>query len=227
VYEGVRIHTYSLVHDDLPCMDDDDLRRGRPTTHVAHGTSAAIVAGFGLIPLAMRVLVQAAADLELPPARALAAARELAIGAGAAGMVGGQLLDLEGESRNLELDALRTIHGMKTGALFAASLRVGGALAGAAAEVQHALGSFGESLGLAFQIMDDVLDETMDAAVLGKTPGKDREAGKSTFVSLLGPSAARQAAVDEAGRAVAYLRQAGIGSTLLEGLAGFAVHRDR
>jgi geranylgeranyl pyrophosphate synthase len=222
------VHTYSLVHDDLPCMDDDDLRRGRPTAHRAFGTVPATLAGFSLIPFACGVLSAAAREMGLTDAQCAAAVRELCQGAGAAGMVGGQVLDLEAEhAPALELDALRTIHAMKTGALFRASLRIGGILADASPQVTDALGSFGASLGLAFQITDDVLDETMDAGALGKTPGKDRGASKSTFASLLGVQAARNAAASESADAVRALREAGIDSPLLEALAGFAVQRDR
>jgi geranylgeranyl pyrophosphate synthase len=221
------IHTYSLVHDDLPCMDNDDLRRGRPTTHRVFGTRAAMVAGFALVPLACRVLDEAALELGLPASARTELLAELCRGAGAAGMVGGQLLDLQAEGSRLSLDRLRTIHGMKTGALFATALRIGARLAGAGPAALDALGGFGERLGLAFQIVDDVLDDTMDAAALGKTPGKDRDAHKATFASLLGVPAARAAARAEADAAVATLRSAGIASTFLETLARFAVQRDR
>jgi geranylgeranyl pyrophosphate synthase len=221
------IHTYSLVHDDLPCMDDDELRRGRPTTHIAFDTASAVLAGYALIPLACRVIDDAAAALELPADRRAHVVRELCRGAGANGMVGGQLLDLAGEGEALSVERLRRIHAMKTGALFVAAVRVGALLAGGDAHVVDALGRFGAGLGLAFQITDDVLDETMDAAALGKTPGKDRGAHKTTFSSLMGVEAARGAAVAEADAAVAAMRGAGVHSPFLESLAGFAVHRDR
>jgi geranylgeranyl pyrophosphate synthase len=221
------VHTYSLVHDDLPCMDDDDLRRGRRTAHRVFGTAPAMLAGFALIPLACRMLVDAAAALQPGAGASARVVAELCRGAGAGGMVGGQLLDLQAEHAPVELAPLRRIHALKTGALFGASLRIGGILAGARPPVTAALGRFGESLGLSFQITDDVLDETMDAGALGKTPGKDRGAGKSTFVSLLGVAGARDAASAELTAAVAGLRAAGIASPLLERLAGFAVGRDR
>jgi geranylgeranyl pyrophosphate synthase len=221
------IHTYSLVHDDLPCMDDDSLRRGRPTTHRVYGTETAIAAGFALIPLACRTLAEAGAELRLPSGRVAAAVAELCRGAGAAGMVGGQLLDLEAEGERLQLDELQRIHALKTGALFQAAMRIGGIIGGADGAAVLALGHFGARLGLAFQITDDVLDETTDAEVLGKTPGKDRGADKATFVSLLGLEPARRAAAAEAAAATAGLREAGIASTLLEALAEFAVDRDR
>jgi geranylgeranyl diphosphate synthase, type II len=221
------VHTYSLVHDDLPCMDDDDLRRGRPTTHRIHGTVPAMVAGFALIPLACRELALACGQAGLAPADAMRAVGELCRGAGGAGMVGGQYLDLQAERMEAAGDQLTQIHGMKTGALFRAALRIGGILGGADPRALQALDGYGARLGLAFQITDDVLDVTMDAGALGKTPGKDVDAGKVTFVAAHGVAGARAAAVEEAGAATACLRGAGIHSPLLEALAGFAVDRDR
>jgi geranylgeranyl pyrophosphate synthase len=221
------IHTYSLVHDDLPCMDNDDLRRGRATTHRRFGTAAAMLAGFALIPLAFQVLHDAARALGLEPPCAAAAVRELCRAAGGAGLVGGQVLDLEGEGATLPLAELWRIHALKTAALFSGSLRVGAVLANADAAVCEALGRFGVRLGLAFQITDDVLDVTMDVAALGKTPGKDVHAAKATFASLLGVARARETARGEAAAAVAVLRAARLESPLLEALAGFAVDRDR
>jgi geranylgeranyl pyrophosphate synthase len=221
------VHTYSLVHDDLPCMDDDDLRRGRPTTHRVHGTVASMAAGFSLTPLACRELSAGAATAGLPADAAARAVQELCRGAGAAGMVGGQFLDLAAEGLGASREGLQQIHGMKTGALFRAALRIGGMLGDAGDTVLSALDGYGAHLGLAFQITDDVLDVTMDAHALGKTPGKDVEAGKATFISLHGLAGARAAAVEEAGAATACLRSASIHSPLLEGLAAFAVDRDR
>lgn len=221
------IHTYSLVHDDLPCMDDDDLRRGQPTTHRMFGTRAAMLAGVALVPLACRTLLSATAELGLPPASRRRALQELCAGAGAAGMVGGQVLDLEAEGTDVGIDGLRRIHRMKTGALFRAALRIGGVVAGADAARLHALGTFGDRLGMAFQIADDVLDVTTDSAALGKTPGKDRDARKPTFASRLGVPAARATARAEADAAVAALEGAGIDSRVLAGLARFAVDRER
>lgn len=221
------VHTYSLVHDDLPCMDDDALRRGRATVHCAYDTRTAMLAGFALVPLACGVLARAAADMGVPAAARRDAVRALCAGAGAAGMVGGQVLDLDAELVSVPMAELRRIHALKTGALFGAALRVGGILGGASTASVAALGRFGERLGLAFQITDDVLDETEPAAALGKTPGKDRDAGKSTFVSLLGVAAARAAARAEADAAVVALEEADIDSALLRGLARFAVDRDR
>jgi geranylgeranyl pyrophosphate synthase len=221
------IHTYSLMHDDLPCMDNDELRRGRPTSHRVFGTGPAVVAGFALVPLACRTLDESARLMGIEPRDRLLAVRELCRGAGAAGMVGGQVLDLEAEGRQVSLRALRQVHALKTGALFTAAMRVGAALAAADPDVLDALGEYGLRLGLAFQITDDVLDVTMDAAALGKTPGKDAGADKPTFAALLGVDQARDAARREADAAVALLRDARLHSPLLDGIARFAVERDR
>jgi geranylgeranyl pyrophosphate synthase len=223
----VLIHTDSLVHVVLPCMDDDDLRRGRGTAHRVYGSRVAAAAGFALIPLACRVLVEGAAALGLDVAQRDAAVAELCRGAGAAGMVGGQVLGLEAERHTVAADELRRIHGLKTGALFRASLRLGATLAAAPDPVRDALGEFGLRLGLAFQIADDVLDVTRDAAALGKTPGKDAAAAKATFVSLLGVDRARESAREEAAAAIGVLRDARLESPPLEALARFAADRDR
>jgi geranylgeranyl pyrophosphate synthase len=221
------VHTYSLVHDDLPCMDDDALRRGRPTTHRVYGSRAAMLAGIALVPRACRMLFDAATSLGAGAAVRSQVLRELCTAAGAAGMVGGQVLDLEAEGRAVDMRGLRCIHTMKTGALFRASLRIGGLLGGGDARQVHALGAFGERLGLAFQITDDVLDVTMEESALGKTPGKDAGAAKVTFTSLLGVASARGAAEAEAESATAALRYADLRSELLAELAGFAVNRNR
>jgi geranylgeranyl pyrophosphate synthase len=221
------IHTYSLVHDDLPCMDDDDLRRGRATTHRRFGTGAAMLAGFALIPFACRVLYDAARALGLEAPCAGLAVRELCRAAGATGLVAGQVLDLEAEGATPSLAELRRIHTLKTGSLFAGSLRVGAVLARAQPAIADVLGEFGTRLGVAFQITDDVLDVTMDAAALGKTPGKDAETAKATFASVLGIDGARAAARAEAAAALDGLRAARLETPLLEALARFAVDRDR
>jgi len=221
------MHTYSLVHDDLPCMDDDDLRRGQRTAHRVYGSAAASAAGISLIPLACRALLDAALAMGVTRDRALMAVRALCRGAGAAGMVGGQLLDLQSEGAPIEGAALRRIHAMKTGALFGAALRVGALLGGAAPAGVAALGAFGEHLGMAFQITDDVLDVTMDSDSLGKTAGKDQGAAKATFASRLGVPDARRAAAAEIDAALSELDRAGLKSALLDRLARFAANRDR
>jgi geranylgeranyl pyrophosphate synthase len=221
------IHTYSLVHDDLPCMDDDDLRRGRATVHRVYGARAATVGGAALIPLATAVLVEASTRLGFGAADRRAMAAELAAGAGARGMVGGQLLDLDAEGDTVAADELEAIHRRKTGALFVTSLRLGGRLAGAGAGVLDALGEAGEALGLAFQITDDVLDQTSQPAVLGKAAGRDRIRGKATFASVLGVPAAQQRAQDAVDAALGALRVAGIADSALESLIRLAADRER
>ncbi len=221
------IHTYSLVHDDLPCMDDDDLRRGRPTVHRMYGSTAASVAGAAMIPLAVGVLASAADRLGLEASVRVRLVRELTEAAGASGMVGGQLLDLAAEGRAIDVSELEDIHQRKTGALFVASLRIGGRLALADAATLRALGTCGAWLGLAFQVTDDVLDETSESSVLGKTAGRDRVQGKATFAALLGVDAARTKARAAADAALAGLRRAGLDDERLAALADYAVERDR
>jgi geranylgeranyl diphosphate synthase type II len=184
------IHTYSLIHDDLPAMDDDDLRRGRPTNHKVFGEGHAILAGDALLTEAFAVL--AAADLD--PVRRAEALVLLAEGAGWRGMAGGQALDLEGEKlASFDLEHLRLIHRLKTGALLRAAVEIGAVLGGASAPERTALRAYGEAIGLAFQIQDDILDATATDAELGKRAGKDAGRGKITYPSLLGLDGARQA----------------------------------
>jgi geranylgeranyl diphosphate synthase type II len=223
------VHTYSLVHDDLPCMDDDDLRRGRPTVHVVFGHGAALLAGAALIPAAVRVLDGAARELGLDaPARGRLVA-ELCRAGGAQGMVAGQWLDLQGEQdvAPVDADGLERIHRHKTGALLAVSLRVGALAAGADEARVEALTAYGRELGLAFQIVDDVLDVTRTDAELGKTAGKDADAGKATYPSLFGVERAREMARERMDRAVDALHAAGIRSPELEALAAYVVERGR
>ncbi|BDU68251.1 farnesyl-diphosphate synthase [Geothrix oryzae] len=196
------IHTYSLIHDDLPAMDDDDLRRGRPTNHKVYGEGHAILAGDGLLTEAFGVL--ATADLD--PVRRAQALALLAEGAGWRGMVGGQALDLEGETlAAYDLDHLRLIHRLKTGALLRTSLEIGAVLGGAAPEEQAALRAYGEAIGLAFQIQDDILDATATEADLGKRAGKDAGRGKITYPSLLGLDGARNALSEATETALCHL----------------------
>jgi len=219
------VHAYSLVHDDLPCMDNDDLRRGRPTTHRAFDVGTATVAGYYMVALAARVLDAGMTALALEPARRRAIALELFRAAGAGGMIGGQALDLEAEGRRLPAASLEDVHRRKTGALIAAACVIGGLAAGAPAGACEALRDYGGDVGLAFQIYDDVLDATATSDQLGKTAGKDEGAGKSTFVTLLGVGAARAEAERLAARAVDRLRQAGLVSPTLAELAHYIVTR--
>ncbi len=221
------VHAYSLIHDDLPCMDNDDLRRGRPTVHRAFDVAAATSAGFHMVGLAARVLVSGLDALDLPPDRGRAVALELFRAAGAGGMIGGQVLDLEAEGRRIPLDALREVHQRKTGALIAAACVIGGLATDGAAPSEHlaALRAYGEAIGLAFQIADDVLDATATSAQLGKTAGRDAALAKSTFVSVLGVGAARAEAERLAAQAVDRLRQAALVSPTLVALAHYIVTR--
>ncbi len=218
------IHTYSLVHDDLPAMDDDDLRRGRPTAHRAFGEAAAILAGDALLTLAFEVLATSPAG-DAHAARRAEAVTVAARGAGLSGMVGGQIADLEGERKDLDLSAIEWIHQHKTGALLSASAELGAVLAGAARETREALARFGLALGLGFQVADDVLDMTATAEALGKTPGKDSKAGKATYPSRLGLDGARQAAARFSASARHALDGAGVERIILDQLADFAVAR--
>jgi geranylgeranyl pyrophosphate synthase len=221
------VHAYSLIHDDLPCMDNDDLRRGRATVHRAFDVPAATSAGFHMVGLAARVLVSGLDALDLPADRRRAIALELFRAAGAGGMIGGQVLDLEAEGRHIALDALREVHQRKTGALIAAACVIGGLASGGAAPAEHvaALRAYGEAIGLAFQIADDVLDATATSAQLGKTAGRDAALAKSTFVSVLGVGAARAEAERLAAQAVDRLRQAALVSPTLVALAHYIVTR--
>jgi len=196
------VHTYSLIHDDLPAMDDDDLRRGRPTNHKVYGEGHAILAGDALLTEAFGVL--ASADLD--PTRRAETLALLAEGAGWRGMAGGQALDLEGERlATYDLDHLRLIHRLKTGALLRASLEIGAVLGGAAPAERAALRAYGEAIGLAFQIQDDILDATATDADLGKRTGKDAGRGKITYPSLLGLDGARKALSEATETALCHL----------------------
>jgi geranylgeranyl diphosphate synthase, type II len=219
------VHAYSLVHDDLPCMDDDDVRRGRPTVHRAFTVPVATVAGVAMVPLAVRGALEGAQELGLPDATAAEIVRVLMQASGAGGMIGGQLLDLEGERQSLTLAELERVHRGKTGALIAASARLGGLAAGAPRERLEALDRFGASIGLAFQIADDILDVTATSDQLGKTAGKDQASGKSTYVALLGVDGARDRAAALVEEGCDALRRTGLLDAELEGLARFSVHR--
>lgn len=221
------IHTYSLVHDDLPSMDDDALRRGRPTTHRAFDVPTATVAGAFMIPLAVTQLLHGADALDATPGQRAALVRELVRAAGAAGMVGGQWLDLDSVAGTEGIGSLEAIHRLKTGALMEAALALGAIAAGAESSVIDAFREAGAAVGLAFQIRDDVLDETASAQVLGKTAGKDRAHGKATFPALLGLEDARRSAQVAAARAHAALRRVGVQDPALHDLIEFAVERDR
>jgi geranylgeranyl pyrophosphate synthase len=220
------VHTYSLVHDDLPCMDDDDLRRGRPTTHRRYDVPTATRAGYLLVPVAARVLAAAADALRLPSATLGRMAVELFRAGGIEGMVGGQWLDLEAEGRTLALEDLIAVHRGKTGALIRASCTLGAIAGEASRAAVAALTAYGEDVGLAFQIADDVLDATGTSEELGKTAGRDAQLAKSTYVSVLGVEAARAEAERLARRAVGHLDAAEVPSGALGALAGYIATRN-
>jgi geranylgeranyl diphosphate synthase type II len=219
------IHVYSLVHDDLPAMDDDDLRRGRPTCHRAYDEATAILVGDALQALAFSVLAE---DTDAPPATRLAMIRTLAHAAGTAGMAGGQAVDLAAVGQQLSVAAVENMHRRKTGALIKGSVLLGALGAGiqSGADFQ-ALESFGDEIGLAFQIQDDILDVEGDAAVLGKTTGADAALSKPTYPSTVGVAAARERARGLRDRAIEALAPLGPRSAPLVELAQFVVSRSR
>ncbi len=219
------VHTYSLVHDDLPCMDDDDQRRGRPTTHVAFDVPTATVAGWLLVPVAVELLAEGAAALGRDQDALRRMADVLLEAGGIVGMVGGQWLDLDAEGRRLDLAQLMDVHRGKTGALIEACCRLGGMAAGAAAPAVEALGGFGREIGLAFQIADDVLDATSTTEELGKTAGRDAELAKSTYVSVLGVAGARAEAGRHAALALEHLGRGDLSPETLSALAGYIITR--
>ena len=219
------IHTYSLVHDDLPCMDDDDLRRGRPTVHRVFGVPRAVLAGAALIPAAMRVLNEEASALGLSTASRTRIVGELASASGATGMVGGQWRDLEAEAQPTDGAGLEQIHRAKTGALLVAALRVGALAAGADERQFEALSVYGSSVGLAFQITDDLLDVEGETAATGKTGGRDQVLGKSTYPGLFGMERARLLAEEHIRTGLGALKAAGLGTPALAALARHVVER--
>jgi geranylgeranyl pyrophosphate synthase len=218
------VHTYSLIHDDLPCMDDDDLRRGRPTCHRAFDEATALLAGDALLAQAFLIAAEAYADR---PVLAAALLRELAGAASGARLVGGQMQDLlaERDGGGVAAADLEFIHLNKTAALLEASLVCGGLVAGLPAPALDGLRRAGRHLGLAFQIVDDVLDATADTAALGKTAGKDARAGKATYVSLHGVEAAAHMAADETARARAAIAALPGDPAFLLGLADLMLAR--
>lgn len=220
------VHTYSLVHDDLPCMDNDDLRRGRPTMHRQFDVLTATRVGFLLVPVAARVLSEAATELGLPASLLGTMATTLFEAGGIEGMVGGQWLDLEAERRQLDLPELIAVHRGKTGALIRASCVLGGLAARASGDGLRALESYGADIGLAFQIADDVLDVTGTSDQLGKTAGKDEALSKSTYARLLGIDGARAEADRLARSATSHLERAGLATPALGALAHYIVTRN-
>jgi geranylgeranyl pyrophosphate synthase len=219
------VHATSLVHDELPCKHDDDMRRGRPTVHKEFGVAAATAAGLAMVPLAVRCALYGAESLGLDDAHSRRIVSELMRASGGGGMIGGQLLDLEGEGRALTLAELERIHNAKTGALICAAVRLGGIAAGASEERIDALGVYGRAIGLAFQITDDVLDVTATTDVLGKTAGRDAVLQKSTYPALLGIEGARARARALVEEGCSALNAEGLLTPRLEHLARYVVAR--
>jgi geranylgeranyl pyrophosphate synthase len=221
----VVVHAYSLVHDDLPCMDNDSMRRGRPTTHRAFDVATATVAGVAMVPLAVEQVLRGARALALGGDVERRLVSVLMHASGASGMVGGQLLDLEGEGRSLSVDELEAVHRGKTGALIAAALTMGAIAAGADDRAIAFLDDAGASLGLAFQIADDVLDATESSEALGKTAGLDAALAKSTYASVLGVADARARGESLVADAMAGLDAAGLRTPIIDRLAHFVAAR--
>ena len=217
------IHTYSLIHDDLPCMDDDDFRRGRPTSHKVFGEGVAVLAGDALLTVAFEILAR---TKETARYRSQAFFLDLAKAAGSAYLIGGQVADLEAENKKTSLRELMNIHRGKTSAMIAVSLRLGAMSANATARDLKVLTDFGENLGLAFQVIDDILDVTQSSEKLGKSAGKDVASGKATFPSVLGI----EKSVREAAKFTACARKAlkplGSRGAFLAGLADHLLNRE-
>ena len=219
------IHTYSLVHDDLPAMDNDDYRRGRPTNHKVYGDGLAILAGDALLTMAFELCCQTSLETRISPDRQITLIRELAVGAGHGGMVGGQVMDIQAENQDIDLITLQTIHNYKTGKLIRAAVRIGGILGGAAHHQLECLTGYAEDIGLAFQIADDVLNMTGTRKEMGKDAGTDAKRGKKTYPSFYGIDGARELATDCITRALRRLEDFDEKADPLRALAKYVVHR--
>ncbi|MFE0016733.1 polyprenyl synthetase family protein [Mesorhizobium sp. NPDC059054] len=218
------VHCYSLIHDDLPCMDDDDLRRGQPTVHKAFDEATAILAGDALLTLAFDTLADEA--LGLPADRRATLVLALARAAGAGGMVGGQMLDIEAEKSAPDEAGIIRLQAMKTGALIRFACEAGAILSGASATDRERMAEFGSAIGLAFQLADDLLDLTADAGTMGKATGKDAAAGKGTLVALHGEAWARNQLNGLVGQAHALLEPFGEQAAMLKAAASFVADRN-
>lgn len=216
------IHAYSLVHDDLPCMDNDVLRRGKPTVHVAYGEAQALLTGDAMQALAFELLTPPSG---VAPALQARLCGLLARAAGHAGMAGGQAIDLASTGRRLDEPALRDMHMRKTGALLQASVLMGAACGDTGADAWQALADYGAAIGLAFQVVDDILDVTQPSQTLGKTAGKDRESNKPTYVSVLGLPASRERALALREQALDALERSALPARRLRALAHLVVDR--
>lgn len=220
------IHTYSLIHDDLPAMDNDDFRRGRPTNHKVYGEATAILAGDALLTEAFRILADAEANRTVPPATVIKVIELVARYAGSQGMVGGQVVDMESEGKEIDFPTLEYIHTHKTGGLILASVQVGALLGGANDSQVAAIKRFGGAAGLAFQIADDILDVVGDQQHLGKNVGSDQARGKATYPAQLGLDEARQRADELCEIAISALAPLGKSAEILQELARYIVNRN-
>ncbi len=219
------IHSYSLIHDDLPAMDDDDLRRGKPTNHKVYGEAIAILAGDGLLTEAFILLSNPQVLRTVSAVDRLEIIHQLAKASGSLGMVGGQVVDMESEGEQIDLPTLEYIHTHKTGALILAAIEIGAIIGGADEKQRRALHRYGEAAGLAFQVADDILDIVADQALLGKDVGSDAERGKATYPALLGLEGARQRARDLRDMAFAALEPFGEEGRPLRDIASYIIDR--
>jgi len=218
------IHVYSLIHDDLPCMDDDDLRHGKPTLHLAYDQATAVLAGDALHDFAFEVLADPATSGD--PFVRIELVRALGQASGWSGMAGGQMMDLVAETSEFDLPTVTRLQQLKTGALLGAAVEMGAILGHVPPEGRTHLRGYARDIGLAFQIVDDLIDHEGDAALAGKAVGKDAKAGKETFVSLLGADRAREQAAMLVDQAVAHLASHGSEADLLRAVARYIVERD-
>nr|WP_184524479.1 farnesyl diphosphate synthase [Bacillus benzoevorans] len=219
------LHTYSLIHDDLPSMDDDDLRRGKPTNHKVFGEANAILAGDALLTVSFQMIAEAP-EQSIPLEAKLELIRELALAAGAEGMVGGQTADIEGEDKSLNIEELEYIHSHKTGKLLTYSVMAGAVIAGANMETKRYLHDFSMHLGLAFQIRDDLLDLDGNEEILGKPVGSDEDKHKSTYPALLGVEGAKAALEQQIAGALTALEKTGAKTALLQEITDLVAKRD-
>jgi len=219
------IHSYSLIHDDLPAMDDDDFRRGKPTNHKVYGEAVAILAGDGLLTEAFILLSNPQVLPSVSGVDRLEIIHHLSRAAGSLGMVGGQVVDMESEGKKIDLPTLEYIHTHKTGALILAAIEIGAIIGGADATQRRALHRYGEAAGLAFQVADDILDIVADQSLLGKDVGSDQERGKATYPALLGLEGARQRARDLRDMAFTALEPLGAAAQPLREIATYIIDR--
>ncbi len=215
------VHVYSLIHDDLPCMDDDDLRRGKPTVHRAYDEAIAVLAGDGLLTEAFNIL----GGLNLSSDKRLGLVTELSNAAGVRGMIGGQVLDIMAAETVQSLEAIQKLQALKTGALIRYASYAGAIIGGASTELQKNLENYAGDLGLLFQITDDILDETGDPEIMGKAVKKDKNLGKATFVSILGLEGAKEKATILAGRAKGRLEPFGQNAQILSDTVDYVLNR--